>query len=399
VLFINADAELRAGRAQNYLDPEHIEKIVSAYRGYEDIPGFAAVVSHAELAENDYNFNIRRYADNAPPPEPHDVKAHLQGGVPRDEVMAAKELLLDHGVDPTSLFVDWDKDYLEFVPEIAAKADLKARIESHPGLVKKEATVDEAFTDWWEEIREDLSELPKTGKLMKLRADLLDTFQRELLPLMLLDRFKVAGVVASWWGEAQFDLRTLAARGFVGTVDGWVTTVATAMEEDGGKVDPLDHALVRRLLPDLVEEIAEVEGKVAELDGTIKAAQSTSDEDEDDAESDEEALSEEEIKELKKELRQAKKTLKALRQGFVERLRAAQSELTDDAAQDLVLGILRDDLKAQLDRAITAHRQAVVSAVENWWDKYQVTLRDIEGERDAAKAKLEGFLKELGYAG
>ena len=34
VLFINADAELRAGRAQNYLDPEHIEKIVNAYQRY-----------------------------------------------------------------------------------------------------------------------------------------------------------------------------------------------------------------------------------------------------------------------------------------------------------------------------------------------------------------------------
>ncbi len=42
VLFINADAEYRAGRAQNYLEPEHIEKIVNAYQRFTDIPGFAA---------------------------------------------------------------------------------------------------------------------------------------------------------------------------------------------------------------------------------------------------------------------------------------------------------------------------------------------------------------------
>jgi type I restriction enzyme M protein len=41
----------------------------------------------------------------------------------------------------------------------------------------------------------------------------------------------------------------------------------------------------------------------------------------------------------------------------------------------------------------------VVEAVENWWGKYRVTLRDIEGERDAAKGRLDGFLAELGYAG
>jgi type I restriction enzyme M protein len=31
VLFINADREFTAGRAQNYLDPKHVEKIVTAY--------------------------------------------------------------------------------------------------------------------------------------------------------------------------------------------------------------------------------------------------------------------------------------------------------------------------------------------------------------------------------
>ena len=31
VLFINADAEFYAGRAQNYLRPEHVEKIVSTF--------------------------------------------------------------------------------------------------------------------------------------------------------------------------------------------------------------------------------------------------------------------------------------------------------------------------------------------------------------------------------
>ena len=41
VLFINADAEFSAGRAQNYLLPEHIEKIVSAYHAFADIPGYA----------------------------------------------------------------------------------------------------------------------------------------------------------------------------------------------------------------------------------------------------------------------------------------------------------------------------------------------------------------------
>ena len=62
-----------------------------------------------------------------------------------------------------------------------------------------------------------------------------------------------------------------------------------------------------------------------------------------------------------------------------------------------MLDIARDDLARQLERYVTAHRQAVIAAVENWWDKYKVTAREIEAERDGAKAKLDSFLKELGY--
>lgn len=80
----------------------------------------------------------------------------------------------------------------------------------------------------------------------------------------------------------QFDLKSLDARGFLGTVDGWVTTISTAVEEDGGTFDPLDHKLVRRLLAGFLDAIADAEGKVAELAGQIEAAEAAS-EDEDDA--------------------------------------------------------------------------------------------------------------------
>ena len=39
-------------------------------------------LTYAELEREDFNLNIRRYVDNSPPPEPHDVRAHLHGGIP-----------------------------------------------------------------------------------------------------------------------------------------------------------------------------------------------------------------------------------------------------------------------------------------------------------------------------
>ena len=93
----------------------------------------------------------------------------------------------------------------------------------------------------------------------------------------------------------------------------------------------------------------------------------------------------------------AKRKLKALHKGFSDKLEAAQAGVDAAQAEALVLDILKADLRRELDRRVVAHRQAVVAAVEVWWSKYRVTLRDIEGERDAAKARLYGFLGELGY--
>ncbi len=399
VLFINADAEYFAGRAQNYLLPEHVEKIVTAYERFEEIPGFAAVVSREDLASNDYNLNIRRFSDNAPLPEPHDVRAHLLGGIPKAEVEAKKALFAAHGFDPKTAFVKRDAGYLDFRPEIADKAAIKTRIEGDVGVKAAEAKLAAAFDGWWAAQKRRIVQLPKTEDLTAVRASFMKTFVEALEPLGLLDRFQVTGVVARWWSDVQFDLKTLVARGFEGVVEGWAATIATALEEDGGKSDPLEHKLVKPLMGDFLGEIAEAEAKVAELDAQIKAA-APADEENGDGGGEEEAeeqLSEAELKGLKSRLTAARKTLRALRHAFAERLEAARAALGPDGARDLVLGILHDGLRAELDRYVAAHRQQIVATVENWWEKYRVTLGDVEGERDAAKKKLAGFLKGFGY--
>jgi type I restriction enzyme M protein len=88
VLFINADREYKEGKNQNSLRAEDVEKITHVFKRADDAPKYARACSREELAAEEYNLNIRRYVDNSPPPEPHDVKAHLNGGIPVAEIEA-----------------------------------------------------------------------------------------------------------------------------------------------------------------------------------------------------------------------------------------------------------------------------------------------------------------------
>lgn len=398
VLFINADREVGESRGQSFLLPEHIEKIVTAWHTFDDVEGFAKVVDRKTLREYDDNLNIRRYADNAPPPEPHNVRAHLSGGVPKAEVKAKKVLFEAHGLDARRLLNERDESTLGFGPQVTSKAAIKTAIESDAGVLDKERQLASAVDGWWSASASALAELPTSKELMKARAALLSSFETALRPVGLLDRFQVAGVVATWWGEAQNDLKTIASRGFGGLVEAWETSIVTAIEEGESKENPLDHRLVKKLLPEYLCELIEVEAKRSELDGRIKGAAPSGDDEDGEGEESEEQLSDEELKALKKQLAEAKKEIRAKQQGFAKKLSEARSKLDERASRDLVLTILRADLDAILTKHVGDRRQQIVSAFENWFDKYRVTLTSIEQERDAVAASLRTFLGGLGYA-
>ncbi|MEA2014664.1 MAG: N-6 DNA methylase, partial [Thermodesulfobacteriota bacterium] len=364
-------------RAQNYLRPEHIEKIVSAFDAFEDIPGYAAVVTREELKSNDWNLNIRRYADNAPPPDPQDVRAHLSGGIPKEEVEAKKELLDAHGLKISTIFVERDANYYDFDPALAERGNIKKRIEAGKGIREREAGIKTAFDKWWEKHKQSLIELPDTKNLMEIRTDLLEAFISDITPVGLLDRFKVAGVIATWWNENKFDFKTLIAQGFGGLMDGWVDTIEATMEEaKGNHFDLADDPLVTRLIPDYLDELEQTRQNIIRLE------------------------QEKELQpyvEITNQLKEAKKRFKELQKKFIKRLHEAREVLSDGDCRELVLDILNEKLAGHLDSYVTAHRQEVIAAVENWWDKYRVTLRDIEGEREQATKNLAEFMGELGY--
>lgn len=63
ILILDASRELKTGRAQNELLPEHVDRIYGWYRDYRDVEGIARVVTLDEIATNDHNLNIPRYVE------------------------------------------------------------------------------------------------------------------------------------------------------------------------------------------------------------------------------------------------------------------------------------------------------------------------------------------------
>ena len=63
VIFIDASDQVRVGRAQNYLEPEHVSQIYQWLNEYSDVENHVKIATIKDLQENDYNLNIPLYVE------------------------------------------------------------------------------------------------------------------------------------------------------------------------------------------------------------------------------------------------------------------------------------------------------------------------------------------------
>ena len=75
VLFINASEHFEKGKKQNRLTPEHITKIIDAYRNRSEESRYSRRVGIDEIEKNDFNLNISRYISTAVGEEGIDLSA------------------------------------------------------------------------------------------------------------------------------------------------------------------------------------------------------------------------------------------------------------------------------------------------------------------------------------
>lgn len=86
VLMIDASKDFIKVGKQNVLEEKDIAKIVDTYTSREAIEGYSYNVSREEIIENEYNLNIPRYVVQPDEEIPHDVDAHLYGGIPKENI-------------------------------------------------------------------------------------------------------------------------------------------------------------------------------------------------------------------------------------------------------------------------------------------------------------------------
>ncbi|MCW5694668.1 MAG: N-6 DNA methylase [Pseudolabrys sp.] len=312
VLFINADREYREGKAQNFLRPEDMSKIVDVYRRRQGVPGYARVVPIAEIEAEEFNCNIRRYVDNAPPPEPQDVRAHIHGGVPVVEVDALERFWGNYDGLRESLFAPRSSDaaYCDFSPAITTRRDIAELVKGHPGVLAAHQEFMSRLTEWWQANEPAVAQLAPAdaaaggsgGNVYALRRALVTDIDTVFAAQTLLNPFQIRGAMARYVDSLKTDLKSVAA-------SGW-----------GAELIP-DDEILQSEFPELIEELATKRARIDEVQALFAAADEEGYEDDDETgvlgseavaslKAEDKALKAQ-FKALVKEAKEAAKTIKA----------------------------------------------------------------------------------------
>jgi type I restriction enzyme M protein len=421
-LFINADREYREGRAQNFLRPEDISKIIHVYRNRLQVPGYSRLVPYDEIEAEDYNCNIRRYVDNSPPPEPHDVRAHLHGGVPVAEIDALDHYWGNYPGLRERLFVphDGDSAYADFASTIATRRDIAELVKHDPGVVEAHRRFLDTLDEWWQRNLPIIESLAPNGgekvNVYSLRRTLVADIDKTLAGQCLLNEHQIRGAFARFVDDLKADLKSIAA-------SGWAPELIP------------DDEILQSQYPELLEEMKQKRLRLAELAVLFAAAE------EEDYEDSEETgvLPPDEVKSLRFALKEArgllklakrekrdqsspqaqvseiegqlarhkaledearllKAELRASEKKREELVEAARSKISHTAARSEILTRLRNLLVETYGSYLKNNQRTCVAVVEGLHSKYATSAKDIESHRRLVEDHLATLLTRLGYA-
>ncbi len=449
VFFINADREYKEGKNQNTLRPEDIEKISYVYNKKIELAKYSRQVSQSELKAEDYNCNIRRYVDNAPDPTPHDVHAHLKGGLPVAEITAMDRDFACYTGLKDQLFEPLKEGYMQFSPLVTNKEAIKDVILHSDGYSLAMQQYTNKIEEFWQDILPVIDQLPVKKDVYHFTHDIQLRFASCLGQISnpLLDEFQGRGAFAQYLDDLASDFKSVAASGWNAElipdemilesqypdVLAELRTKQARKEEleslfaevaalEEGEWNEADYDVIPKAqITAIKATIKQLSGQLREQDKHAKSLQKRIQAYVRDKDTRMAGVLQQEFEEvqdiiqslqaeidvaeagiarhiaLETELRDCNMLIRAIENRKDELLEQARDQITPEEAQPLITGLWFGKLQQTLTSYLDAHTRKLQQGLEVLHDKYIVTLADILAEREKHTQSLNQFLEQLGY--
>lgn len=434
VLVIDASHNFVKIGKQNVLQEKDIAKIVDTYVNRLEEEGYSHLASRKEIVENEYNMNIPRYVSSIDNEIPHDVDAHLLGGIPLKNIEDLKILqavvpdILENAIEPIREgYVDLKKDIDTLTEEVLSSESVKKHI------CEIERTTKEYTHKYWEVLRE----VNKETDLIKLREEMLEEIKVLLSQFKYLDTYDGYQVVAEIWKNSlSHDTELIATADFYSIGRSRVPHMITKgsgknkrLEQEGwdGSIIP-NELIEKKLFAPSLEEIEEIKSSILELDTELSELVEAAKEEETEEnaalydalkkDSEDEPGDTFDNKALKEEIKNADKTsekyklLKKVEKLIGDKsknnkeLKAKEKELTDSVHEriaqltdgEIDVLVFEKWFGEAINSMILLAQEPLkkeLAILKELQDRYKDTLADLDAETLALEKEFEALASQL----
>ena len=230
-----------------------------------------AASASREIEKNDFNLNLPRYIDTRAAEDRQDIEAHLNGGIPEDDIAALQDYWQVCPQLGTHLFRPLRAGYLQLAGDTSI-AGLNTTIKEHADVRTFRANLEKHFTHWRAKTADELK-LLDTGLNPKA---IIDAYSEDLLAHYkgqpLIDPYAVYQHLMDYVAETlQDDLYLIALEGWTARPEPILETVKSGKQkgrqvEKGWTCDLVPKPLV--VARYFADEQATIEAQQAELDAT-----------------------------------------------------------------------------------------------------------------------------------
>lgn len=212
VLMIDASNNFIKVGKQNVLQEKDIARIVDVYVNKEEIKGFSHLATRNEIIENEYNMNIPRYVESIEKDIPHDVDAHLHGGIPEENINDLKAL---KELTPEVIEQSGEKirpGYIKLEKSIKEITDI---VLNHENILSISNDIEVKITEYIAKYWNELKIITKETNLSELEEKMLNEIKQILSEFDHIDKYAGYQVIAEIWKNAlTHDTEIIAIEGF-----------------------------------------------------------------------------------------------------------------------------------------------------------------------------------------
>lgn len=275
ILVIDAANNFIKVGKQNVLQEKDIAKIVDTYSNRTEIPGYSHLATREEIVKNEYNMNIPRYVETNDVEIPHDVDAHLLGGIPQKNIT---DLNVLNKTVPEILKNALNTVRNGYVKLVKTVDELTSEVLNDQYVLTKKQEVESKAHDYVSKYWNTLRNVNGTTDLTQLMNDMLIEAKEMLSEFDYIDVYDGYQIIAEIWKNTlTHDTELIAASDFYKisrTREPNMVIKGSGKkkreEQDGWKSSIVPNDLIMKYLYSAeLEELENKKSRVQEIDAEL----------------------------------------------------------------------------------------------------------------------------------